>query len=156
MRAKVSTGQDDHGHRIVVGVNGSPSSEAALRWAVRQVERTGAKVEAVTVWWYPPGYGLAPVSDDEVADLEGEAGKTLAKALAEVSGLAPDVMVNPRVVEGQAAEVLLQAARGADLLVVGSRGHGGFAASLGSVCQHCVRHAFCPVVVVRGSVPASS
>ena len=156
MRAKVSTGQDEHGHRIVVGVDRSPSSEAALRWAVRHAERTGAKVEAVTVWWYPPGYGLAPVSDDEVADLEGEAGKTLAEALAEVSGLAPDVVVYPRVVEGQAAEVLLQAARGADLLVVGSRGRGGFAAALGSVSRYCVRHAPCPVVVVRGCVPVSS
>jgi len=126
------------------------------RYAGPSATPTGAKVEAVTVWWYPPGYGLAPVSDDEVADLEGEAGKTLAEALAEVSGLAPDVVVYPRVVEGQAAEVLLQAARGADLLVVGSRGRGGFAAALGSVSRYCVRHAPCPVVVVRGCVPVSS
>jgi len=156
MPAEVSMEQDESGHRIVVGVDGSLSSEAALRWAVRQAERTGAKVEAVTVWWYPPGYGLAPVSDDEVADLQGEAGKTLAEALAGVSGLAADVVVNPRVVEGQAAEVLLEAARGADLLVVGSRGHGGFTAALGSVSQRCVRHAPCPVVVVRAGVPVSS
>ena len=145
----MSTGQDRRGHRIVVGVDGSPSSEAALRWAVRQAERTGAEVEAVTAWWYPSGYGLAPIPE-RAGDLEGDAAKMLVEALAEVSGLAPDVVAAPRVVEGQAAEVLLRAARGADLLVVGSQGHGGFAAALGSVSQHCVSHAPCPVVVVRG------
>jgi nucleotide-binding universal stress UspA family protein len=151
----VSTGQDRRSHRIVVGVDGSPSSEAALRWAIRQAKRTGAEVEAVTAWWYPPGYGLAPIPEG-AGNLEGDAGKTLAEALAEVSGLAPDVVVTSRVVEGQAAEVLLRAAHSADLLVVGNRGHGGFAAALGSVSQHCVSHAPCPVVVVRGSVPVSS
>ncbi len=151
----MSTGQESRGQRIVVGVDGSPSSMAALRWAIRQAERTGAEVEAVTVWWYPPGYGLAPMPEG-AGDLEGEAAKTLAEALAEVSGLAPDVIVCPRVVEGNAAEVLLRAACGAELLVVGSRGHSGFAATLGSVSRHCVRHAPCPVVVVRGSVSVPS
>jgi nucleotide-binding universal stress UspA family protein len=136
--------------RIVAGVDGSPSSKAALRWAIRQAGLTGAVVEAVTAWWYPTGYGMAPIFDGAV-DFEGDAGKTLAEALAEVSGLAPDVMVCPRVIEGHPAGVLLREARGADLLVVGSRGHGGFAAALlGSVSQHCVQHAPCPVLVLRG------
>jgi nucleotide-binding universal stress UspA family protein len=135
--------------RIVVGVDGSPSSMNALRWAIRQAKLTGAEVEAVTAWSYPAGYGWAPFGDGAV-DLEGEAGKILFDALAEVSGIAPDVVVEPSVVFGHAADVLVRAAEGADLLVVGSRGHGGFAGMLlGSVSQHCVQHAHCPVLVLR-------
>ena len=102
--------------RIVAGVDGSPSSLAAMRWAVRQAELTGATVDAIS----------ATVG-------------------------ASRVRVSAQVKEGNAAQVLLDAASGADLLVVGSRGHGGFAeALLGSVSQHCVHHAPCAVVVVRG------
>jgi nucleotide-binding universal stress UspA family protein len=136
-------------NRIVVGVDGSPSSINALRWAARQAKLTGAEIEAVTVWSYPAGYGLAPVSDG-AADFEGDAGKVLFEALAEVSGIAPDVVIEPLVVHGHAADVLVREAKDADLLVVGSRGHGGFAGMLlGSVSQHCVQHARCPVLVVR-------
>jgi nucleotide-binding universal stress UspA family protein len=135
--------------RIVVGVDGSPSSIKALRWAVRQAKLTGAEVEAVTVWSYPVGYGMAPVSDRAI-DLKGDASKILAEALAEVSGIASGVAIMPSVVEGYAADVLVRAAKGADLLVVGSRGHGGFAGLLlGSVSQHCVHRAGCPVLVLR-------
>ena len=137
------------GKRIVVGVDGSPSSMKALRWAIRQAKLTGAKVEAVTAWSYPSGYGWAPFSDGAV-DLEGDAGKILAEALAEVSGIAPDVVIEPLVAYGHAADVLVRAAKGADLLVVGSWGHGGFAGMLlGSVSQHCVHQAPCPVLVLR-------
>jgi nucleotide-binding universal stress UspA family protein len=89
-------------NRIVVGVDGSPSSINALRWAARQAKLTGAEIEAVTVWSYPAGYGLAPVSDG-AADLEGDAGKVLFEALAEVSGIGPDVVIEPLVVQGYAA-----------------------------------------------------
>jgi nucleotide-binding universal stress UspA family protein len=135
--------------RIVVGVDGSPSSKAALRWAIRQAELTGGSVDAVTAWRYPATYGMAPVSE-QVIDLEGNAKGILTEALAEVSTLAPRVIVRPRVTEGHAADVLLRAAREADLLVVGSRGHGGFtSALLGSVSLYCVIHARCPVLVLR-------
>jgi len=135
--------------RIVVGVDGSPSSLKALRWAIRQAELAGAEVEAVTAWAYPTGYGWAPLGDGAV-DFAGDAGKILAEALAEVSGIAPDVVIRPEVVEGHAAEVLVRASKGADLLAVGSRGHGGFTGMLlGSVSQHCVHHAACPVLVLR-------
>jgi nucleotide-binding universal stress UspA family protein len=135
--------------RIVVGVDGSPSSMKALRWAIRQAKLTGAGVEAVTAWSYPSGYGWAP-SSEGAFDFEGDAGKILVEALAEVSGIAPDVVVEPLVVHGHAADVLVRAAKGADLLVVGSRGHGGFAGMLlGSVSQHCVQHAPCPVLILR-------
>jgi len=142
------TGQE---RRIVVGIDGSDSSREALRWAIRQAKLTEAAVDAVTAWRYPSTYGWTPV-DDSAVDFEGDAKKTLIEALTEVSGLEPAVPVRPLAAEGHAAEVLLRVARGADLLVVGSRGHGGFASALlGSVSLYCVLHAHCPVVVLRDS-----
>ena len=143
--------QDRDDRRIVVGVDGSPSSMAALRWAVLQAELTGCAVEAVTAWRLPSRYGFAAVTD-RATDFEGDARKVLADALNEVSSVEPDVIIRSSVVEGHPAEVLVRAARGADMLVVGSRGHGGFAgALLGSVSQYCVHHAPCPVLVIRGT-----
>lgn len=135
--------------RIVVGVDGSEPSKAALRWAIRQARLTGCSVDAVTAWRYPSTYGLAPLGDQAV-DLESDASKALTAALNEVSGLEPDVPVCPHVSEGRAGEVLLRAAKGADLLVVGNRGHGEFASALlGSVSLYCVLHAHCPVLILR-------
>jgi len=135
---------------IVVGVDGSASSKAALRWAIRQAKLTGAAVQAVTAWRFPLGYGMAAIDGASVIDYETSAKQILTEALAEVSGLDPEVPVRPLVTEGHAAEVLLKAARGAQLLVVGSRGHGGFtSALLGSVSMYCVLHAHCPVLVMR-------
>jgi len=83
-------------------------------------------------------------------DFETNAKTALVEALAEVSGQEPDVPVRPLVAEGAAADVLLHEAKGADLLVVGSRGHGGLASALlGSVSMYCVLHAHCPVLVLR-------
>ena len=131
--------------RIVVGVDGSESSLAALRWALRQAKLTGASLDAVTAWAYPTGYGMGPVSDDY--DFEGGAHKELADALRTVDA---DVPVRAVVMEGRAAEALVHQAQGADLLVVGSRGHGALAAPfLGSVSLFCVLHAHCPVLVLR-------
>jgi nucleotide-binding universal stress UspA family protein len=135
---------------IVVGVDGSDSSKAALRWAIRQAKLTGAAVQAVTAWRFPVGYGMAAIDGGSVIDFETGAKQILTEALAEVSGLDPEVPVRPLVTEGHPAEVLLKAARGAELLVVGSREHGGFtSALLGSVSLYCVLHAHCPVLVVR-------
>ena len=139
------TGQES---RIVVGVDGSGSSKAALRWAIRQAKLTGSSVEAVTAWHYPAAYGLAPGSGGSF-DFETNAKNALVEALAEVSVLEPDVPVRPLVTQGVAAEVLLARGQGADLLVVGSRGHGGFASALlGSVSMYCVSHAHGPVLVL--------
>jgi nucleotide-binding universal stress UspA family protein len=140
---------DEQGHRIVVGVDGSEPSKAALRWAIRQAKLTGASVDAVSAWRYPTGYGWAPMAGGEL-DFEGDAKRALVEALGEVSGLEPEVPVRPLVAEGHAAEVLLRTAKGADLLVVGSRGHGGFSSALvGSVGLYCVLHAHCPVLILR-------
>jgi len=149
------SGQGRHtGSRIVVGVDGSPSSIGALRWAIRQAELTGAAVEAVIAWHYPiptGGYGFAPTGMATSFDFEENAGKVLAEAIGTACGPGGSVPVHARVIEGNPAQVLLGASDGADLLVVGSRGHGGFTeALLGSVSQHCVHHARCPVVVIRG------
>jgi nucleotide-binding universal stress UspA family protein len=136
--------------RIVVGVDGSPSSVHALEWAIHQAELTGDVIDAVHAWHFPNDYGM-PVAD--LPDFAGLGAEILDKAIAEArnaTGLAT-AEIRPHVVEGNPAQTLLDLAKGADLLVVGSRGHGGFAgALLGSVSQHVVHHAPCPVVVVRG------
>ncbi|MCX4755739.1 universal stress protein [Kitasatospora purpeofusca] len=133
---------------IVVGVDGSPSSQKALRWAVEQARLTGATVEAVLCWTLPTVYGRAPMSVDR--ELGHAAEKVLAKAVGEATGDVRPVRIRETAVLGNASEVLVERSHGADLLVVGSRGRGGFAgALLGSVGQHCVQHARCPVVVVR-------
>jgi nucleotide-binding universal stress UspA family protein len=139
---------------IVAGVDGSPSSLSALRWAVRQAGLTGATVDAVISWHYPVsagGYGWAPIGTGTAFDFKDIAEKVLENAIGTTHDPGSGVPVLARVVEGNAAQVLLDAADGADLLVVGSRGHGGFTeALLGSVSQHCVHYAHCPVVVIRG------
>jgi len=145
-------GAEQQEHRIVVGVDGSEPSKAAFRWAVRQAELTGAVVDAVIAWEFPAFTSYPAVGID--IDFEGAASSVLADAIAEVtapgSGTAS---IRSKAVEGNAAQALLDAAEGADLLVVGSRGHGGFVeALLGSTGQHCVHHATCPVVVIRDSV----
>ena len=141
--------QNDKTPRIVVGVDGFESSKAALRWAIHQAKLTGAVVEAVTVWHVPPNTGWIPATD--VPDYQHDAFGILAEAITEMCAVDPDIEVCPRVVEGRAGHVLAEAAEGADLLVVGSRGHAGLAeALLGSVGQYCVHHAPCPVVIMRG------
>ena len=138
---------------IVVGVDGSDCSKAALTWAITQARLTGANVEAVSAWrdpaMYGYGMGFAPVPDigESMAAL---AQKTLDRAVDEVSAaLQQPVQVTTRVEEGHPAQILPRAAAGAQMLVVGSRGHGAFAGMLlGSVSQHCVQHPPCPVVVI--------
>jgi nucleotide-binding universal stress UspA family protein len=147
------------GPRIVAGVDGSESSASALRWAIRQAGLTGATVDAVIAWHYPDlassGYGMAAVAIESADDFRESAEKIAADAISSTLDPASYVPVSARVTQGHAAQVLLDASAGASLLVVGSRGHGGFAeALLGSVSQHCVQHALCPVVVVRGPDPA--
>ena len=136
-------------HRIVVGVDGFESSKAALRWAIRQAELTGAVVEAVTAWHIPVGTSWMPTAD--MPDYQEDAFAVLAEAIDEICAVDPDVQVCPRVVEGRAGPVLVDAADGADLLVVGSMGHRGLAETLlGSVGQYCAHNAACPVVIMRG------
>jgi nucleotide-binding universal stress UspA family protein len=141
----------EHDHRIVVGVDGSVTSKAALTWAARQARLTGAVVEAVIAWEVPAISGY-PVPPPDV-DWEELAAQIVTDAIAEIPATAEPTEIRYKVAKGNAARVLLDASAGADLLVVGRRGHGGFVeALLGSTGQHCVHHATCPVVVIRDSV----
>ncbi len=143
---------------IVVGVDGSPESVAALTWAARYGKACGGAIRALLVWHYPSAVGPAPpgVAPESISD---EVRATMTRHLtAAIAKGAPDAQVEPLIGYGHPAEVLVDASREADLLVVGSRGHGAFTGMLvGSVSLHCVHHAFCPVVVVRrGMSPRAS
>jgi nucleotide-binding universal stress UspA family protein len=137
--------------KIVVGVDGSESSRDALRWAARQAQLTGGRLEVVTTWELPTSFGWVPPypSDFNPAeDAQKAADDEVVAALVDY----PDVVAEVTVVEGHPAPTLLEASRRADLLVVGSRGHGEFAGMLiGSVSQHLVSTAHCPVLVWRGA-----
>ena len=134
---------------VVAGVDGSPSSRRAFDWALWQAEATGMKVVAVLAWRAPTGYGTGALVASGVEWSE-EARIALESIVSPASAEWPQVPVEQRIIEGHPAEILLNQAEGADLLVVGSRGHGGFVGTLlGSVSNHCVQHATCPVVVVH-------
>jgi nucleotide-binding universal stress UspA family protein len=149
----MSAGSTGGAPRIVVGVDGSPSSRAALRWAVRQARLTGGTVDAVIAWQIPTmlqNYSWAPIGAQEARDFAQDARKRIDAVISEEVGPADNGLVSSQVVHGHPAQVLLDAAAGADLLVVGRRGHGSFAeALLGSVSQHCVHHAHGPVLVMH-------
>lgn len=134
--------------RIVVGVDGSPASLAALRWAVQQADLTGSSIEAVISWEFPTQYENILLTIEDF-DWEDSARSTLITAVTEV-GLDTNRAFRGCVLQGHPARVLVDAAAGADLLVVGSRGRGGFAGLfLGSTSHYVAAHASCPVVVVR-------
>jgi nucleotide-binding universal stress UspA family protein len=134
---------------IVVGVDGSPSSLAALDWAARQGELTGSSLELVMAWEWPTTYG-APFMFATDWNPAQDAAKVLDSAVATVRAAHPGVDIHSTVVEGHPAVALVAASKGAQLLVVGSRGHGEFAGMLlGSVSEHCVTNANCPVLVLR-------
>lgn len=153
----MSAGIAQNAPRIVVGIDGSPGSRAALRWAVRQAALSGAIVDVIMAWQVPAeleSFAWAPVYADEpgeFAALAADAKKKLEAVVGEEVEPAHRHRVRNQIVGGHPAEVLLQASAGAELLVVGHRGHGAFAdALLGSVGTYCVHHAQCPVLIVRG------
>jgi len=133
--------------RIVVGVDGSPASVDALRWAAGQADLIGAAVEAVISWEYPSTSGMefGSLDIDWAENARAALADALDVALGEDAG-----RVTGTVTRGHPAEVLVAAAQGADLLVVGSRGHVALPGRLlGSVSEHVAARASCPVVVVR-------
>lgn len=144
--------------RIVVGVDGSNGARAALAWALDEARLRGAAVDVVHAWHAPapvvPGpYGASRPADDEVADSTRVAAEQVLEhqlQAADTNG----VQIEPLLPSASPSDALLDIARGADLLVVGTRGRGGFAGLLlGSVSQQVSHHAPCPVVIVPGPQP---
>ncbi len=152
---------------VVVGVDGSAGSAEALSWALAEARLRKSPLRAVHAWMfgyaggtvdgYPSlGGSLDPYGSLGIdpGDLHRAAEGLLDRALADAGADTDGVEIDRQVVQGSAAEALLTAVDENDLLVVGSRGHGGFAELLlGSVSQQCVHHAPCPVVVVHSQKP---
>ncbi len=144
---------------VIVGVDGSAGARAALRWAVAEARLRETPLRVVHAWTfsYPGGAGygylgetLANFPGAGLSNLHRAAEDMIEHALAGLGAEAEGVEIVREIVEGTAAEVLVGAATERDLLVVGSRGHGGFAGLLlGSVSQQCAHHARCPVVIVH-------
>ena len=121
----------------------------SLDWAARQGELTGSSLELVMAWEWPTVYG-APFAFPTDWDPAADAARVLDEAVTTVRCNHPDVDIRQTVVEGHPAPALTSASGGAQLLVIGCRGHGEFAGMLlGSVSEHCVTNAQCPVLVLR-------
>jgi nucleotide-binding universal stress UspA family protein len=146
---------------IVVGIDHSAGAKAALRFALEEARLRQATLRVVHAWQY--GYigatgleGFLPAAGGELEDFRRGAAAALDETLREVVADQDDVAIERRVDQGVPAAVLVEESHDAELLVVGSRGHGGFAQLLlGSVSQQCAQHASCPVVIVRGKTEVS-
>ncbi|GGC89123.1 universal stress protein [Tersicoccus solisilvae] len=133
--------------RILVGVDGSASSIDALRQAVELARKFDAPVEAITAWVYPPLVSYRPVAGWSP---EGDARDIQATAIDQAFGVDVPRDFTAQVLHGPAAGVLIEESRRARMLVLGSRGHGGFAGMLlGSVSSACAEHAHCPVLIMH-------
>lgn len=146
---------------IVVGVDGSPSAKTALRWAVQQGQLTGTAVRAVQVLRPASGYTRESGAPKSLQELRDEAQRALDDVVAEIAPTERDDVAGKVVTEvisdrqNNVAGVLADYGRRADLLVVGSRGLGGFnGLMLGSVSQQLIQHAPCPVVVIPPQEPS--
>jgi nucleotide-binding universal stress UspA family protein len=141
--------EEEPTHRIVVGIDGSDSSLAALGWGAHQAESTGSRLEVIMTWEWPTNGGwTVPFPADYTPEIDAR--RVLDEAVEKLRNTHPEVDVRSTVLEGHPAPALIEASRGADLLVLGSRGHGEFVGMLlGSVSEHCVTHAYCPVLVLR-------
>jgi nucleotide-binding universal stress UspA family protein len=147
--------------RIVVGFDASPESLHALRFAFDEAQRRDALVHVVTAFTYPYLMLMVPFAPDPPTpeQLQTEAVAAIDRAIAEIAAEDPDVEkvdVRRDVVAANPVAALVSAADGADLLIVGARGGGGFAGlRLGSVSQQCAQHTPCPIVIVPVTTPAS-
>jgi nucleotide-binding universal stress UspA family protein len=135
--------------RIVVGIDGSPASLQALGWAAHQAALTTSLLEVVMTWDWPATYGWAMPLPSDFSPSDSVQ-KTLNEAVTGLRATYPDIEMTTRVEQGHPAPTLIEASKGASLLVVGSRGHGEFVGMLiGSVSEYCATNAHCPVLVHR-------
>lgn len=135
------------GGRIVVGIHGSDSSIAAARYAIKLADALDGTVVAVTSWMFPDAYGAMMVAIDSPADNARGIADDATNAL--FGNTRPD-WFSADIVQGTAGRALIEASQGAEMLVVGGRGHSGLAGLLlGSVSAHCAENAACPVLVVH-------
>jgi nucleotide-binding universal stress UspA family protein len=141
-------------HRvIVVGVDDSRGGEQAVEWALDEASAHGDTVMLVHVWQFPAvawtkygGDALPVFGHDEIEKLAAD---VLARAADNARRRAPSVDIETSLLEGHPGAALVDASGGSRLLVVGSRGQGGFKGMLmGSVSSSCAHHARCPVVIV--------
>ncbi len=153
-RTSMTTDAPDHPTGVIVGYDGSDAAGAAVDWAAGQAATSGGRLDVVTAWEYPTSWGnTIPLPNGY--DPAQDARAMLDPVLDRVRAGHPDLDVHAHVIEGHPADVLVEASRHAELLVVASRGHRALAGMLlGSVSQHCATHAACPVVVYRGPEPA--
>jgi nucleotide-binding universal stress UspA family protein len=140
--------------RVVVGVDGSDGSKQALRWAARIAATENARIDAVSAWDFPTvGWGALPSDYSPQSDIE----RLLAETVDEVFGVNRPADMRLATFEGNPAYTLVNVSKGALMVVVGSRGHGGFAGVLlGSVSARVAELASCPVLVVHGEAPSTS
>jgi nucleotide-binding universal stress UspA family protein len=135
--------------RVVVGIDGSVASTEALEWTAKYGALTDSAIEILITWDWPTTYGLAAPLPDDYDPSEGMA-EILSKATSDLRSRYSELEITSRVVQGHPARILVGASEEADLLVVGSRGHGEFVGMLiGSVSEYCVAHAHCSVLVHR-------
>ena len=143
---------------IVVGIDESKSAREALRWAAEEARLREARLLVVMVWELPGGEYIPMVQEADASAVHDATEEYVEKILV-AENLVPgqtDLDVDTRIMDGAPAPCLLRASEGAELLVVGARGHGQFVGMLlGSVSLHCVTHATCPVVVVRSHSDAA-
>ncbi|WP_328320949.1 universal stress protein [Kribbella sp. NBC_00382] len=136
--------------KIVVGIDGSEPAQRGLEWAVAEASVRGARLVVVHAW-QPSAAVMSPVGATlaDPASLADSARSTLADSVASVDQTGLAIAPEQVLVQGPAAPALIDAARGSSLLVVGSRGRGGFTGLLlGSVSQQIAQHATVPVVIV--------
>jgi len=140
-----------HMRKIIVGTDGSPASARAVEWAAHEARAHGALLEVLHGWTMPlmvdPG-GMVPMLGVSPDEMQRQAERVVAGAITAAKAIAGDLVMG-KVEQRSAASFLVQESADADLVVVGSRGHGGFVGLvLGSVAQQVATHAHCPVVVV--------
>jgi len=146
----ISVRDSENPGRVVAGIDGSPASIQALRWALTYATFTGCATEVIMAWDWPASRASpSPVLSGGEPEMSAE--QLLDHLIEQMRTEFPYQRIEGQVVQGHTAPLLVEASKGADLLVIGSRGHSEFVGMLiGSVSEYCATNAHCPVLVHRG------